>query len=258
MLPSLAFYLLFALLGAAMGSFAALLPERLIRREGFVTGGSHCRKCRTPLTARDLVPLASYLVLRGRCRHCGTAIPSVLWQAEILGALMGIAAVWAAPDPARALLLGLWMWTLLALAVADLRWFRLPEPLMAVAAALGLALSLAGDGSGWPDLAQRVTWALWGAAIGGGVFWLIRAGYGFFTGREGMGFGDVMMIATLGLALGAVRLPLVVLFGAGTALVLTLLRARRKGRSVRRLGRLPFGAALALAGALVAVLPSAY
>ena len=173
-----------------------------------------------------------------------------------IGALMGVAAVWVAPDPLRAFLLGGWMWALLALAVADLRWFRLPEPLMALAALLGLGLALAGDGTGWPDLTDRVSEALLGAACGGGAFWLIRAGYHWRTGREGMGFGDVLLMATLGLALGPARLPMVVLLAAVTALTLSTLRAWRKGRSLRRLGRLPFGAALALAGALVAVLPA--
>ncbi|PWE27772.1 prepilin peptidase [Pararhodobacter marinus] len=243
------------LLGAAMGSFAALVAERLVRGEPFVAARSHCRGCGTALAAADLVPLLSWPLLNGRCRHCGVKIPSVLWQAEILGAAMGVAAAWVAPDPLRALLLGLWMWSLLALAVADLRWFRLPEPLMAAAALLGLAVALAGDGYAWPPLAQRASTAILGAALGGGVFWAIREAYFRLTGREGMALGDVFLLAALGLALGAPRLPLVVLFAAGTTLALSLLRARRKGRAMRRLGRVPFGAALALSGVLVALLP---
>ena len=155
---------------------------------------------------------------------------------------------------ARALLLALWMWSLLALALADLRRFRLPDGLLASSAALGLALALAGDGTGWPAMADRLEWALFGAAAGGGAFWAIRAGYWLFARREGMGLGDVLLMAALGLALGPLVLPMVVLLAALTALGLALLRARRKGRSLRRLGRLPFGAALALAGAVVAVL----
>ncbi len=247
--------LLLAVLGAAMGSFAALLAERLVRGEPFALDRSRCRSCGTELRAVELVPLVSYLWLRGRCARCRAPIPPILWQAELSGALLGAAAGWAAPDPARALLLAFWMWALLALAVADLRWFRLPLPLIALAAALGLALTLAGDGTGWPTPAERLLFALTGAAAGGGAFWAIRAVYGWRSGRQGMGLGDVWLAAALGLALGIPRLPLTVLLAATTALLLALLRARRRGRSLRRLGRLPFGAALALAAAVVALLP---
>ena len=247
--------ILLALTGAALGSFAALLAERLVRREPFALARSRCRSCGTDLRPADLIPLVSYPWLRGRCRQCGARIPPVLWQAEVTGALMGAAAGWAAADPGRALLLLGWMAALLALAVADLRWFRLPEPLLAVSAILGLAVALAGDGTGWPDPAARLTTALWGAALGGGAFWLIRWTYARWAGRQGMGMGDVWLMAALGLALGAPRLPLVVLLAATTALLLAVLRAWRKGRGLRRLGRLPFGAALALAACVVAAIP---
>lgn len=246
--------LFLGLTGAAAGSFVALVAERMLRGEGWVRGGSRCLSCKAPLRARDLVPLVSWPLLRGRCAHCGAPIPSVLWQAEVTGAAMGIAAAFSAADPARALLLAVWMWSLLALALADLRRFRLPDGLLAVSAALGLALTLAGDGTGWPDMAERLAWALTGALAGGGAFWAIRAGYWLATRREGMGLGDVLLIAALGLALGPLALPLVVLLAALAALALALLRARRRGRSLGRLGRIPFGAALALAGAAVAVL----
>ncbi len=245
--------LVFALLGAAMGSFAALVAERLLRGQGFVTGGSACRACGTALAVRDLVPLLSYPLLRGRCRHCGARIPPVLWHAEIAGALIGAAAAWSAPDPLRALALAGWMWALLALALADLRSMRLPDPLMLAATVLGILLVALGDGTGWPDLQTRLAQATLGALAGGGAFWLLRAAYRWRSGRDGMGMGDVLLAAVLGLVLQE-RLPLAVLIAALTALALALLRAWRKRRPLRRLGRVPFGAALALAGAFVAVL----
>ncbi|GAB1378720.1 prepilin peptidase [Pararhodobacter aggregans] len=244
---------LLGLLGAAMGSFAALLAERLVRGEGFVSGGSRCRCCGTALGAAELVPLLSFPLLGGRCRHCQAPIPPVLWQAEIVGMLMGVAAGALAWDPWRGLLMAGWMWSLLALAVADLRWFRLPLPLLALNAALGFGMAMAGDGLGWPLPGDRLTIALAGATAGGGAFWLIRVAYAWLAGRQGMGLGDVLLMAALGLALGIPRLPMVVLLAALSALAVAVLRALVKGRSLRRLGRVPFGAALALAAALVAV-----
>lgn len=236
-----------------MGSFAALVAERLLRGETFVLSRSRCLSCGTALRWYQLIPLVSWPLLRGRCAACERRIPALLLQAETAGALMGLAAALAAPDPGRALLLAGWMWSLLALALADLRRFRLPDPLVALTAILGLGLVIAGDGNDWPPLIGRLTWAAWGALAGGGSFWAIRAGYRLATGRDGMGLGDVKLMAALGLATGPERLPLLVLTAAIAAMALALLRALRKGRSVHRLGRVPFGAALAIAAAVLAV-----
>jgi len=249
----LSLVVLMTLAGAAAGSFAALAAERLLRGEAVLWDRSRCRSCGTVLGARDLVPLIGYPLLRGRCRHCGARIPPALWQAELVGAAMGAAAGLMAPDPLRALLLAGWCWALLALAVADLRRFRLPDALLLVAAALALALALAGDGSGWPAWPERLGWALAGAACGGGAFWLVRRLYRWRTGRDGMGMGDVLLAGVLGLGLGPERLPMTVLLAALSALALAGLRAWRRSRPLHRLGRVPFGASLALAAVLMAL-----
>ena len=243
-----------ALLGAAMGSFAALLAERTLRAEPVLWARSQCRACAARLGWTELVPILSYLWQRGRCRHCDARIPPALFQAELAGALMGAAAALASPDPLRALVLGLWMWALLALAIADLRAFRLPDRLLLLAALAGAALVGLGDGSGWPSLADRTLNAGLGAGAGAGSFWLIRLIYRLARGRDGMGLGDVKLMAVLGLVLGLERLPLTVLLAALSALIVSVLRAWRRGRPLNRLGRVPFGAALALAAAVMAVL----
>ena len=250
----IAFAVLMGLLGAAMGSFVALLAERLVRGQATVLARSQCRSCGAVLRARDLVPVVSFLVRGGRCAHCDARIPPLLLQAEVIGALFAVAAAVTTPDPLRALLLAAWMWALLGLALADLRYFRLPDPLVIAAALSGLALALAGDGTGWPPLADRASQAAIGALAGGGSFWLIRAGYHWRTGRDGMGWGDVKLMAALGLALGLERLPVMVLLAALTAMLLALLRAWRKGRPLNRLGRVPFGAALAMAAVVIMLL----
>jgi leader peptidase (prepilin peptidase) / N-methyltransferase len=227
-------------LGAAMGSFAALLAERLPRGEAVALARSRCRQCGTALGARDLVPVLSYLWLRGHCRHCGAAIPARLWQAESAGLGLGLAAALLAPDPGAALAAALWLWCLLALALTDLRVFRLPDPLTATLLGLGIAVS-------WPDWAG----AGLGAALGAGAFLVLRLGYRATTGREGMGLGDVKLMAGIGAGLGPLALPWVALIAAGSALLLAALRAWRRKRRLRRLGRIPFGAYLA--GAAVAV-----
>lgn len=228
------------ILGPAMGSFAALLAERLPRAEPVVAARSACRSCGARLGARDLVPILSWLALRGRCRHCGAPIPARLVQAEIAGLGLGVAAAVLAPGPWGAVASALWLWCLLALALADLRAFRLPDVLTAGLLGFGFAVS-------WPDWET----AALGALLGAGAFLLLRLGYRAAARREGMGLGDVKLMAGIGAGVGAVDLPLVALIAACGALALAALRAWRKGRRLRRLGRVPFGAWLAAAAAAV-------
>lgn len=231
------------MLGPAMGSCAALLAERLPRGEPVVAARSCCRSCGAALGARDLVPILSWLALRGRCRSCGARIPVRLLHAEIAGLGLGATAAGLATGPLETVAGALWLWCLLALAMADLRAFRLPDPLTGALLVFGLAAS-------WPD------WdgAALGAALGAGVFLALRLGYRALAGRDGMGLGDVKLMAGLGAGLGAAELPLVALIASVSALTVAVLRAWRRGRRLRRLGRVPFGAWLAAAGAAVWVL----
>jgi len=248
---------LVAVSGPAAGSFAALLADRLPRGEAVVFARSRCRSCKAPLRWFELVPIWSWLRQGGRCRRCGAPIPARLIQAEAVGLAFGLGAALVAPTPASAVLGAMFLWCLLALALADLRFFRLPDPLTGALALLGLGLALAGDATGWPDWPDRLAGALIGAALGGGSFLALRLGYRWITGREGMGLGDVKLMAGIGAGLGAAALPVVALLAGVSALVLASLRAWRRGRSLRRAGRVPFGAFLALAAAAVWLLPLA-
>jgi len=238
---------LVVLIGPAMGSFAALLADRLPRGEAVLAARSRCRSCGTALGARDLVPLVSYPWLRGRCRHCGAAIPGWVWGAEWAGLALGAAAAWLAGPWAGhwggagpAVVAALWLWCLLALALADLRSFRLPDPLTAALLVLGTAMA-------WPHWEG----AALGAAAGAGVFLALRLGYRGLTGRDGMGLGDVKLMAGIGAGLGAAALPMVALIAAGSALLVAMLHALRRGRRLRRQGAVPFGAWLAAAAVAV-------
>jgi leader peptidase (prepilin peptidase) / N-methyltransferase len=246
---------LIALAGPAMGSFAALLADRLPRGEGVVAARSRCRSCKAPLGARDLVPILSYLWLRGRCRHCGAAIPGWVGQAEWAGLGLGLLAVGlsggtpqagvaqaglAQAGLAQAGLAALWLWCLLALALSDLRAYRLPDVLTGALLALGFAMT-------WPD------WdgAALGAAVGAGAFAALRLAYRALAGREGMGFGDVKLMAGIGAGLGAPALPMVALIAAGGALIAAAGTALRRGRLPRRRSAVPFGAWLSAAAVAV-------
>lgn len=222
------------LIAPAVGSFLGVLADRLPRGEDVLRAPSRCRACGTRLGVRDLIPLASWLMLRGRCRTCGAAIPPVLFYAELLATGAAVLAVLAGGGALQVVLSALWLWLLIALALSDLAWFRLPDPLTGALAVVGIALSPAGPGA-----------ALLGAALGVGSFLVLRWGYRHLRGRAGLGLGDVKLMGGLGAYAGPWDLPLLVLMGAVLGLGLALLQ----GGALRGSRALPFGAALCAAGA---------
>lgn len=233
--------LLLLILAPAIGSFLALLVDRLPRGEDVILSRSRCRDCGTALRPPDLVPLLSWPMLRGRCRHCRAAIPVETWGMELGALLLAVLALWVSGDPWQAVTTALVLWLLLALAVCDLRWMLLPDALTAalLASALGLA---------WAQ--HLLPEALIGAVAGAGSFWLIRIAYAVLRRREGLGLGDVKLMAGIGALTGVYHLPLLVLVAAGGALlVVSLLQvawplARGMRPALDAQGALPFGTAL--------------
>lgn len=241
------------ILSPALGSFAAVLADRLPRGEDVVTARSRCRACKTALSARDLIPLLSYLLLHGRCRQCGAPIPRWLWLLEggALGLTIILGMLWApyaglpqAP-PMLALDAAL-LWLMLALIADDLRFMRLPNLLTALlfGGALARALIWAGAeyGTALP-LAVAPQAALFGAGLGVISFATLRFGYHILRKREGLGMGDVKLMAGIGALVGPIDLPLLVLMAAGGMLLWAVLC----GQARRATTPLPFGAALTMA-----------
>ncbi len=236
--------ILFVLLaGPAVGSFLGAVVDRLPEGRS-LWSPSTCAACGTRLGPRDLVPILS--ALRGRCRHCGTAIPAHLLRIEIAALGASALAVALAGSPAMTLVLAAFLWCLVGLFYADLLHFRLPDVLTGALFISGVALALASPGRTVPE-------ALATAAAGMLVFWLLREGYRRFRGREGLGLGDVKMMAGLGAGLGPEALPLAVLAAAVLALLVAFAEAWRGGRRMNPQARLPFGAWLS-GGAVLALL----
>jgi len=223
-----------------VGSFLGVLADRLPRGEGIVAPRSRCRACGTALGPGELVPVLSYLARRGRCRHCGA--PVAQWHLHVeLGAIgLALLAVIAGGGPLALLINVSWLWLLLALGTADLLSFRLPNPLTAtlLVAGLGEGVIVQGNSLGHTALA---------ALVGSMVFLLIRVTYRQLRGREGLGLGDVKLMAGIGAGVGLWAVPMTVLLAALGGLGMALLD--RKGLAAQR--RLPFGATLCASAALV-------
>lgn len=227
-----------AALGAIAGSFLATLLIRWPAGRSALTGRSRCDGCDAPLGARDLVPLLSFLVARGRCRACGAAIDLRHPAMELAAAMIGAAASVAHPLPLALVTAG-FGWVLLLLIALDAEHHWLPDRLTLPLIPLGLAAAWAGFG---PPLPERAL----GAAIGWAGLAALAWAYRALRGREGLGGGDPKLLAALGAWLGAATLPFILL-GAGLAGLAAALLMRARGQAITATSRLPLGALMALA-----------
>lgn len=239
-----ALLLLLILLGPAVGSFLAVLLDRLPRDEDIVTRPSFCRSCGAALTALQMIPILSFAMQRGRCAKCGSAIPPWLLYAELLCLGAGVLAVLQGGSLSAIILSAVFLWLLVALSMADLLWFRLFDLLTASLAAVAFAMALTPDG---PGLMQ----AFLGAAIGAGSFAALRVGYQMLRRRDGLGLGDVKLMVGLGAFSGPYDLPLLVFIAAIAALGMALVQRIGNPRSLAADNPLPFGAALCAAAAVM-------
>ena len=218
------------------GSCLGVLIRRLPRGAPVALARSRCEACGTALGPLELVPLLSFLWLRGRCRHCRAPIGRFHPGIELAAAGVAAWAVWASGDDTLRAWLGCGLgWTLLALAWIDLEWLILPD-------ALTLPLLLGGLAATWLAAPDALGEAALGAALGWLVFAAVAAGYRALRGREGLGGGDARLLAAAGAWLGWQALPEVMLLAALAALgAAAALRLGRDG------ARLAFGPWLALA-----------
>ena len=208
---------------------------------------SHCPSCHTPIRWYQLIPLLSWLWQRGRCAHCSQRISLRYPLVELLTAGFG---VWCALHygltPAALLWFG-FACLLLVMALIDWDTTYLPDSLTLPLLWLGLL----GSSLGW--LALPLQQAVWGAAAGYGMLWLVSTLFRLFTGKTGMGSGDLKLLAALGAWFGLpALLPLVLLSAlAGSVAGLLLLAGGR----LREDRHVPFGPFLALAGWTCWLLP---
>ena len=230
-----------------MGSFGNVLIDRLPRGEKIV-GRSHCDACQRVLAPYELVPLFSWLLLRGKCRTCGARISPRLPLVEAASGLLAFTAYALVSDNpqmdgnlALVALLFLGMWALLLIAVIDLRTRTIPDALTVVTFVAGMAFHWVRVEGAIPTLAPLVL---------AGFFllqWLVSRG-------RWVGTGDILLAAAIGMLVGTVQgavwtILLAYSFGASVAIVLLLAKKLRRGDMI------PFGPFL-VAGAYAAIVLS--
>lgn len=224
-------------LGAIVGSFLATLVIRWPQERSVIGGRSACDGCGRTLRWRELVPLASALASRGRCRRCGAPIDSRHWQIELGCAALGVISGIAVPGPVG-VAGAVFGWLLLTLAALDVADFWLPDAVTGTLALAGLA-SIAVAPPDWFD-------RLIGGAAGFVSLWLIAFAYRRLRGRDGLGGGDPKLFGAIGLWVGWAMLPFVLLLACVVGLG-AVLAARLRGQAVAGGDWVPFGALMAIA-----------
>jgi leader peptidase (prepilin peptidase)/N-methyltransferase len=235
-----------AVMGLVIGSFLTVVVDRVSRGASIVAPPSACGACGHRLTALDLIPIGSWLALRGRCRHCGAAIGYEPLVVELATAtifvLFGLK-FGADPVLPAFCVLGA---ALVALVWIDLHEFRLPREITYTAFVLSLVIMVIAS------LVDDEIDNLWNAVIGAAIALTIMGAI-YLASRGGMGDGDVRLAPLLGLHLGYIKLGIVPIglflgFLIGAMVGVAMMAASTAGRKTA----LPFGPFLA-AGTVLAV-----
>lgn len=232
-----------ALTGLILGSFLATLILRWPQGRSIASGRSACDACHIPLGPLELVPLLSWALLRGKCRHCGARIGLLHPAVEAGCAAIGGVALAIAPAPAG-FALALLGWQVLTLGLLDARHYWLPHILSLVLGATGLMLG--GIAMAALGLDVPLTDRLIGGLAGGGGLWLVGAAYRLLRRRDGLGGGDAPMLAGIGLWTGWMALPFILLLASLAGLAVAAVRLAGRHDTAGPL-RLPLGTLLALA-----------
>ena len=238
---------LFALVGLAVGSFLNVCIDRLPRNKSIVNPPSHCEVCQHRLAVKDLIPVFSYLRLHGRCRYCQAPIsPKLLWVELATGVIFAFLYCWCVVfNPELGMVafgvMAFYACLFIVIFVIDLEHGLILNKVVYPAMIVALLLALVPQPwlTRW-IVANGIANAALGGGIGFALFLLIA-----IVSRGGMGWGDVKLVALIGLATGFPLALFSIILGAilGSIVAVALMIAKK--RKLRE--TLPFGPFLALA-----------
>ncbi|MBX2988812.1 MAG: prepilin peptidase [Bdellovibrionaceae bacterium] len=234
----LLFTAFFFVFGALWGSFANVVIHRMPLEKSVVKPRSHCGSCGKTVPWHDNIPIASWFLLRGRCRHCGASFSFRYPVVEFLTAVL-FAACFALDGWSWILVEHLvFVWALVACSFIDLDHMILPDEFTLSGIIIGLIGALL--------IPERSFWdALGGVLLGGGFLWFMAWLYYSLTGVEGMGGGDIKLLAWIGAVLGMRAVPYVIVVSAVLGSVIGLALAWKQKQGLKTV--IPYGPYLALA-----------
>ncbi|HIC92493.1 MAG TPA: prepilin peptidase [Syntrophaceae bacterium] len=231
------FHILAFVLGAIVGSFLNVCIHRIPRGDSIIKPSSHCPACNQPISFFDNIPLISYLLLRGRCRHCHTHISFRYPLVELLSALLSLGLFLKFGLSPHLFVYLILAWSLVAVTFIDLDTQTIPDVITLSGIIFGFFASFL--------ILQVKYWQLaLGILLGGGILYMVAFLYHALTKKEGMGGGDIKLMAMIGAFLGYESvLPVIFLASLiGSLVGIIIMMGWKKDRRYA----IPFGPFLAL------------
>jgi len=229
--------------GALIGSFLNVCIIRLPKEESIISPGSHCPHCKNQIKFYDNIPLISYLLLRGKCRYCKGQISTQYPLVEGITALSSLVLFMRFGPSLSYLIYFAFVAALIVITVIDLYHQIIPDVISLPGIGVGLLASL---------IIPQITFfdSLVGTLLGGGSLFLVATLYQWLFKREGMGGGDVKLLAMIGAFLGWKAVILTILLGSLIGSIIGISIMVLKGKDFKY--AIPFGPFLSL-GAVIAL-----
>ena len=224
-------------LGLCFGSFSNVVIHRLPKGES-IMGRSRCPKCGKEIPFWLNIPLLSYLVLKGRCRFCGERISPVYPIVELLGGIIMVFSYHISPSPVDSVRYAVFLFLLLILSTIDLKHFILPDVLTIPGTVLGVVFSALS-----PSITLKSS--ILGLLSGSLGFLLIREVYRRIRGVEGLGLGDIKLMAMVGSYTGVMGVIGTVFFGSAVGVIYSIFLMLKRGKLSMKTA-IPFGPFLSL------------
>lgn len=240
---NLYFSIIAFIFGSVVGSFLNVCIWRMPREESVVFPPSHCPNCDYRIRWYDNIPLLSYLALRGKCRGCGTHISLQYPLVELLNGLLTLALFLRFGPTLPFMVLFLFSSALVVVTFIDIEHQIIPDEISLSGIVTGFVASFFIQGHSWLN-------SLLGILLGGGSLLLVAYVYQWLTKKDGMGGGDIKLLAMMGAFLGWKSIPFIIftssLFGSIVGVTIMLLQKKDSKLAI------PFGPYLAF-GALLYV-----
>jgi leader peptidase (prepilin peptidase)/N-methyltransferase len=235
------FYIFAFVFGAVVGSFLNVCIYRLPKEESVVFPPSHCLQCDYRIRWYDNIPLLSYIALRGKCRSCKTRISPQYPAVELINGLLTLFLFTKFGPTVSFLVLFLFCSALVVITFIDLEHQIIPDVISLPGIGVGFASSFILPWLSWQS-------SLIGILAGGGSLLLVAYGYQFLTKKEGMGGGDIKLLAMMGAFLGWRAVPFIIFSASlvGSIIGITLMVVQKRDAKLA----IPFGPFLAFGAIL--------